>query len=241
MNSKALQLAIRESELQNKARELERVAYSTPQRNRVFSSEGHTNTINLITDYLDTVSDYYTYEVQEFQALYSQASGNLTVEGTSYEPTIYQYSTSGEVTAPIVVVSNLGCNATDYPAEVSGNIALISRGTCPFGDKSALANQAGAAAAIIYNNIAGPVSGGTLGPSNPIGPYVPTVGISQDDGLALVQAANAGETVGELQVESIIENRTTYNVIAQTIGGDQNNVLAVGAHSDSVFAGPGIK
>jgi carboxypeptidase Q len=50
----------------------------------------------------------------------------------------------------------------------------------------------------------------------------------------------AGETEALLQVESIIENRTTYNVIAQTIGGDQNNVLAVGAHSDSVFAGPGI-
>jgi carboxypeptidase Q len=30
------------------------------------------------------------------------------------------------------------------------------------------------------------------------------------------------------------------DVIAQTIGGDQDNVIAVGAHSDSVFAGPGI-
>ncbi|SMY18963.1 unnamed protein product [Zymoseptoria tritici ST99CH_1A5] len=240
VNSKALQLAIRESELAKKARELERAAYSTPQRNRVFSSEGHTNTLDMITGYLDTVDDYYTYEVQEFQALYSQASGNLTVEGTAYEPTIYQYSTSGEITAPIVVVNNLGCEAGDYPAEVSGNIALISRGTCPFGDKSALANQAGAAAAIIYNNIAGPVSGGTLGPTNPNGLYVPTVGISQDEGLALVQLATAGEPIGELQVDSVIENRTTYNIIAQTTGGDQNNVLAVGAHSDSVFAGPGI-
>jgi len=39
---------------------------------------------------------------------------------------------------------------------------------------------------------------------------------------------------------SDIRNVTTYNVIAETIGGDHDNVLAIGAHSDSVFAGPGI-
>lgn len=35
-------------------------------------------------------------------------------------------------------------------------------------------------------------------------------------------------------------NRLSYNVIAQTIGGDQENVVHLGAHSDSVEAGPGI-
>lgn len=32
----------------------------------------------------------------------------------------------------------------------------------------------------------------------------------------------------------------SYNIVAQTKGGNQDSVLAVGAHSDSVFAGPGI-
>lgn len=31
-----------------------------------------------------------------------------------------------------------------------------------------------------------------------------------------------------------------FNVIAETVGGDKDNVLTIGAHSDSVFAGPGI-
>ena len=35
-------------------------------------------------------------------------------------------------------------------------------------------------------------------------------------------------------------NLYSFNVIAETIGGDHDNVLVVGAHSGSVYAGPGI-
>ena len=125
VDSKALQALIERSALEQKAHELENAAYSTPDRNRVFSSPGHENTLDFISGYLDTVADYYTYTRQPFEALYSQASGNFSADGTDYEPTIFQYSASGSVTAPIVAVANLGCNATDYPAEVSGNVALL--------------------------------------------------------------------------------------------------------------------
>ena len=129
VNSKALQASIERSALEQKGHELENAAYSTPDRNRVFSSPGHENTLDFISGYLDTVADYYTYTRQPFEALYSQASGNFSADGTDYEPSIFQYSASGSVTAPIVAVANLGCNATDYPAEVAGNVALsvISR------------------------------------------------------------------------------------------------------------------
>lgn len=43
-----------------------------------------------------------------------------------------------------------------------------------------------------------------------------------------------------LFIETIRENRTNYNVIAETKGGDKNNVLMIGGHTDSVYAGPGI-
>lgn len=39
---------------------------------------------------------------------------------------------------------------------------------------------------------------------------------------------------------SAADLKLSYNVIAQTKGGDPNNVLAVGGHTDSVAAGPGI-
>jgi carboxypeptidase Q len=66
------------------------------------------------------------------------------------------------------------------------------------------------------------------------------VGISQADGQALIQLTQAGATTASLLIDSRAENRTTYNVIAQTKGGDPDNVVALGGHTDSVEAGPGI-
>ncbi|KAH7063094.1 hypothetical protein B0J12DRAFT_641385 [Macrophomina phaseolina] len=128
----------------------------------------------------------------------------------------------------------------DYPAEVAGNIALISRGTCDFGLKAALAGAAGAAGAVIYNNVNGTLSGTLGSPNRTEGPYPPTAAISQASGRALLSLLSAGEVIGNLNVNSIIEDRVTMNVIAQTKSGDPNNVIFVGAHSDSVEAGPGI-
>lgn len=120
-------------------------------------------------------------------------------------------------------------------------MALISRGTCEFGLKSVLAGNAGATAAIIYNNIPGNLSA-TLGPPpRPEGEYVPTVGISLEEGTALVQQITGGATVtASLDVETNILNATTNNVIATTTHGNANTTLMLGAHSDSVAAGPGI-
>ena len=100
---------------------------------------------------------------------------------------------------------------SDYPAEVRGKIALISRGTCEFGLKSSLAGAAGADAAVIYDSINEPSLAGTLGPPpRPEGPYVPTVGISLANGTALLAAINTGKPViADINVISVVENRTT--------------------------------
>jgi Zn-dependent M28 family amino/carboxypeptidase len=131
----------------------------------------------------------------------------------------------------------------DYPAALSGKIALISRGTCEFGLKSALAGSAGAIGAIIYNNRAepGPLTG-TLGlPPRPEGDYIPTLGLNQTRGTELVTAINGGSTItASLDVLTVIELYTTNNVIATSKGGAHNTTLALGAHTDSVAAGPGI-
>ncbi|KAI7473459.1 hypothetical protein KC357_g5510 [Hortaea werneckii] len=241
VDSEALQASILEENLSEKALELQEAAYNTPNRNRVFSSPGHANTLDLITGYLDQYPDYFSYYRQPFIALYSQASGDLSVDGVNQSASVLEYSPSGDVSAPFVAVNNLGCEASDYPEEVDGAIALISRGECEFGLKSSLAGAAGAVAAVVYNNVEGTLGGGTLGePPRPEGPYVPSLFTTLENGTAILNALDAGEVTGDLFVNSVIENRTTYNIIAQTVGGDQSNVLAVGGHSDSVFAGPGI-
>lgn len=74
------------------------------------------------------------------------------------------YSGSGTVEDALVVPTNdvlipppaepgstSGCEASDFPAEVAGNVALIQRGTCTFAQKAQNAEAAGAVAAIIFN------------------------------------------------------------------------------------------
>ncbi|KAF2217547.1 hypothetical protein CERZMDRAFT_63702 [Cercospora zeae-maydis SCOH1-5] len=235
VNSKKLQNAIKESALKKKARELERAAYSTTERNRVFGSPGHENTLKFIESYLEKEDDYFEYRRQEFVELYSQGSGTFSAGGTEYPLNVFTYSTStdGVVDAPIVAVANLGCNATDYPAEVSGAIALISRGACTFAVKATNAKAAGAVGAVIYNNVPGSIAG-TLGGT---GDYAPVGGISQENATTIQAALPLN---GQLEIDSITENRTTYNIIADSKSGDKNNVVVIGAHSDSVFAGPGV-
>jgi Zn-dependent M28 family amino/carboxypeptidase len=204
----------------------------------------HNDTVQWLKRELESTS-YYDVTLQPFSN-YVQVSGavnsfsinNQIVNGTLFE---YSNSTAGVVTAPLVAVSNFGCEASDYPAGLSGNIALISRGSCDFGLKSALAGGAGAVAAIIYNNVAATVSG-TLGPPpREEGPYVATVGISQAQGQAYLSQLSSGtELSASLDVLTDIQIVTTSNVLATSKCGDKNNQLALGAHTDSVGAGPGI-
>jgi Zn-dependent M28 family amino/carboxypeptidase len=145
------------------------------------------------------------------------------------------YAGSGDVTAAVSTPSGspLGCNAADFAGFPAGNIALIQRGTCTFRIKSENAVAAGAAAVLIYNNIPGVING-TLGPPQ----FSHSVlGLTQALGQELLATPGL---VLRVRTDTIAEDRTTFNVIAETPWGDANNVIVVGAHLDSVSAGPGI-
>jgi subtilisin family serine protease len=76
--------------------------------------------------------------------------------------------------------------AGEFPAGVNGNIALIQRGTIDFVTKPTNAKNAGATAVIIYNNVAGDITG-TLGAA---GAHLPVVSVSQAAGTALLSQAS---------------------------------------------------
>jgi Zn-dependent M28 family amino/carboxypeptidase len=133
-----------------------------------------------------------------------------------------------------------GCAATDYTAAVAGAVALIQRGTCPFVQKIELAVEAGAVGVIIFNEGNTPERqnpeyfdlGGDLG--------VPTVMASTAVGTELYNAAQAGPVTIDLSTFGTFTPRFFNQVIAETRGGDPDHVVVVGAHLDSVEAGPGI-
>jgi hypothetical protein len=75
------------------------------------------------------------------------------------------------------------CEPLVNGAQISGNIALIDRGTCTFASKAQAAQNAGAIAVIIANNVAGsqPITLGGTGP----GITIPVVSVTLNDGNAI--------------------------------------------------------
>ncbi|GME96983.1 unnamed protein product [Ambrosiozyma monospora] len=144
------------------------------------------------------------------------------------------------VYGPLVYVKNNGCLESDYPEEIDGGIALIQRGLCAFGTKAAIAGKLGAKATFIYNNEPGSVRG-TLGVPKDGVILAPSVGLSQVEGEKYASLLKSGKSLeASVLVDSYVGNITTLNVIAESIEGDPENIVMLGAHSDSVTAGPGI-
>lgn len=88
------------------------------------------------------------------------------------------------ITAELVLVDDgtptptLGCNELVNAADVVGKIALVDRGTCPFSDKVQIAQNAGAVAVIVCNNVeSAPISMGGTAPNITI----PSIMISKAD------------------------------------------------------------
>jgi Zn-dependent M28 family amino/carboxypeptidase len=165
------------------------------------------------------------------------------VAGSSADFSTMTYSGSGDVTAEAhhvgdaggAIVGN-GCEAPDFVGFPSGNIALIQRGGCTFKIKATNAIAAGASAVVIYNNIAGSLNG-TLGS---VGQNVPVIGTLQSIGQELVALLGSGPVVLHVKTSTQSENRETYNVLADTPGGDPDRVVVQGSHLDSRLEGPGI-
>ncbi|MEV8530622.1 M28 family metallopeptidase [Streptomyces sp. NPDC051211] len=216
--------------------------------NRVAGSKGHEQSAK----YVEAVLRGSGYQVtkHEFDFVYVETiAEKLTVNGAAGRDVpikLMTYTASGPadgVTAQVAVApvdadGTNGCEPGDFAAGAfTGKIALVKRGGCTFAVKQANAAAAGAVGAVIYNNTAGALNG-TLG--DPSLGKVPTGGVTQEDGEKLAAEAAAGPVEVTLDIRELRENRKTYNVVAETRGGDANNTVFLGAHLDSVAAGPGI-
>jgi Zn-dependent M28 family amino/carboxypeptidase len=162
------------------------------------------------------------------------------------------FSSSGDVAADIVPTtdivipspadntSNSGCEPGDFPGETTGNIALIQRGTCPFVQKINNAKAAGAAAVLLFNegNSATRMDAIEIGAPPNIG--IPVLSLSFAAGQELYNADQGGDATSRVVTDATTTPRTQYNVLADTKRGNRNKTIVVGAHLDSVEAGPGI-
>jgi subtilisin family serine protease len=126
----------------------------------------------------------------------------VTVGGNSYGAAAGDFATVAvDLTAPLGVVAgatagSLGTACSALPANsLTGKIALISRGTCTFSIKIRNAQDAGASAVLVVNNVAGdPTAMGQDGTANQ--PTVPAYMLSLANKATFIAAAGQSTTIG---------------------------------------------
>ncbi|WP_225728813.1 MULTISPECIES: M28 family metallopeptidase [unclassified Nocardia] len=206
----------------------------------------------------------YLVTVQEFDFPFFQERSTAAMEQIAPDPKTYRptppnssepgdfatltYSGSGETKATVQAVnltlppgsqpnsSASGCTAADFAGFGKGNIALVQRGTCSFGDKARNAQAAGASGVIVFNEGQPGRTDAFTGTLGGPGITIPVVGAS----FAVGQELAAAKAVIRLKTDTESTTRKTSNVVAETGQGDADKVVMAGAHLDSVLAGPGI-
>ena len=159
-------------------------------------------------------------------------------------------SPSGDVTGALYALGfdtgagpgdlkGIGCDGGAWGDVPAGAIVLVQPGPCRVRTLVEHAQDAGAAALISSYPMWAP--GQVRRPTllDPDGLAIPVVGATRDAGLALADAARAGEEV-RLRISTTTVMRQSHNVVAETPGGDPDRVVMLGAHLDAVIDGPGI-
>jgi subtilisin family serine protease len=131
----------------------------------------------------------------------SSWTSSIKVGSTTYAAQNVAFSGASSGITGTIYNCGLGGSSSDFPSGVSGNIALIQRGTYTFVKKVTNAMTAGAKAVIIYDNTTNALSAGswTLGD---IGSWVPTIQITQASGTAIIAQLSASGTLVNSFIES---------------------------------------
>jgi PKD repeat protein len=145
----------------------------------------------------------------------SGIAGNYTAADAAFGPGLPVVPITGNIEllednlAPV----NDGCDPVVNAAQLAGKIVLVDRGTCSFAIKVEAAQNAGAIAAIVVNNVPGAPfqMGGTSATIT-----IPSIMISQADGNLIKAQLPSGPVVGTIG---------NANGVPVDIDGDFDNVI----------------
>jgi Zn-dependent M28 family amino/carboxypeptidase len=227
--------------------------------NRAATTTGYDASVEYVTNRLRAAGYRVTHDEFDFPMWRQNGPATLAevsptartfAEGTDF--IVAQFSSSGNVTANVVPTtdaqfpapggagtSTSGCEPGDFPPSTAGNIALMQRGTCPFTQKYQMAKDAGAAAALIFND-GFPDREAPLATTAPPNVGIPAAMISSQVGRSLWTEAQSGTVSVNMVVDATTTPNTEVNVIADSPRGDRDRTIVVGAHLDGVADGPGI-
>jgi aminopeptidase YwaD len=205
---------------------------------RAAGTEGEMKAADYIADQFAVLG--YTVTRQPFNITTFQDNGSsltVDVEPRQIQPIAMYYSGAGQVEAPLAY-AQLGAPADFLNGVARGKIALVERGGgLTFQEKARNAKNGGAVGVIVFNNVEQPaqVQGSLTDPFD-----LPVVSITRADGLRLRRQIDQRTVRASLKVNVTTEQKPSLNVVAvspATRG--RLPIIIVGAHYDTVPAGPG--
>lgn len=135
-------------------------------------------------------------------------AGSYVAGGAQFGPGLTLAGTTGDVA---LAEPAEACSAITNPGTISGQVALVDRGSCFFQTKVKNCQDAGAIAVIVVNNVAGPPFAMGSGTGDVI--TIPSVMVTQDDGTAIRSEVSGGSTVN-------VRLRTTDDGVRWLVGED---------------------
>ncbi|MET0862301.1 MAG: M20/M25/M40 family metallo-hydrolase [Microbacterium sp.] len=242
--------AVKISQVMNHLKKLQDIADTNG--DRAAGRPGYAASVDYVVKELQRAG--YTPQVQEFPFTYAEENSALSrqdpattwVDGQDFLRNNFDSgSPEGTATGPLVPVdlvqpfpangtSTSGCEPEDFAGFPAGSVALVQRGSCDFSLKAINAQNAGASAVIVTND-GRPGLVGMIGDAT--GLTIPAIFVASPVGEDLASTPGAQVTV---TVDYFAEERTAFNVLAETGTGDDSNVVMAGAHLDSVQNGAGI-
>lgn len=258
INTKNLRKNVTVDQLLDHERALQQIALAND-GTRAATTSGYDASVQYVVSRLSQAG--YRVRLDEFDFPIWEQNGPATLAELSptlrtfAEETDYivsQFSGAGNVTANVVPTSDIqvpppggpgtgtsGCEPGDFPAQTAGNIALMQRGTCPFVDKFQNAKDAGAVAALIFND-GGEGRVDPLPITAPPNIGIPTIMTSSTVGESLLAEAGSGPVSVHVVVDATTTPNQEVNVIADSRQGARGRTIVAGAHLDSVEEGPGL-
>jgi hypothetical protein len=229
---------------------------------RAINTRGFNRTLDYITNYLSTHTNYRItktyFPIRSFQ-LASNPILLISINGVITNRTYSTNLSQAEFfyvlySAPInlmnfvglTAIPNVGCSNEDWlnaNPSPSGRIALVKRGVCYFEEKAALAAQYNATGILIYNDGASSARNEPIAISLEQSNKLPALFLSFKLGQELVNALQnpAAGTSARIIINLVdLPPFPAGNICADTLTGDITQTIVVGSHSDGVPAGPGI-
>ncbi|OAJ92332.1 M28 family metallopeptidase [Vibrio bivalvicida] len=236
---------------------------------RAAGTEGYAQSLNYIVDTMREHNYDVSIQEFDFRAWEELAGTKLNVNGLDLigvrnasegvEPDFavmsYSGNSNGSITAEAVFItpdfrfdapdydSTDGCESSDFTGkDITNKVAIIQRGGCSFNTKVVNAQNAGAKGVIVFNqgNGEGRTSAvnGTLGSDSTA--HIPAFGARYALGKQWHDLSQTTSVPVTLAINVQDDVVLTQNIIAETKGGNENEVVMLGAHLDSVPEGPGI-